>query len=355
MNASRRTACLLLIVVIVGALAWTAVPSQAQDNGTPITLVLRDGTTLNGRLAGVTKAGLDVNVDGLAMQVNWNYLDPDFAWEHYRGQFLKGTPGASELIEAAQWCDRYALPEKARSIYLDVVNRVDPDNSIAHLALGHIKYQGHWMTPDDRDALIAAAARDGSGTGATVERPNNSAGNTGNASNSGGSGNTGNASNSGNAGNAGNAGNTGNTSNGSGSGSTARGNFTIVLDLTAVQVDADQYTRDVVPSRDINADVASELSSRGVRTVATGGDYTATGEATLALRDHSEFFGATILLRYEGAIVITLKANGSGNENETTVESIKRGEVARDVMDSTIADLARRAAPAIINLANRVR
>jgi len=57
------------------------------------------------------------------------------------------------LLELARWAGEHALKKQSRQVY-QMVTRLDPQNRTAHEALGHVLYDGMWMTKKD-----AAAAR----------------------------------------------------------------------------------------------------------------------------------------------------------------------------------------------------
>jgi|GEM_PF-3006653 len=58
------------------------------------------------------------------------------------------------LFELAQWC----LEKKRTTEYRTVLNMIvaiEPGHEGANIGLGRVRYEGRWMTPDERSALIA--------------------------------------------------------------------------------------------------------------------------------------------------------------------------------------------------------
>ncbi|PYQ52931.1 MAG: hypothetical protein DMF78_10315 [Acidobacteria bacterium] len=91
----------------------------------------------------------------------------------YRERAARLAPGdAAGWVALGQWAMEQDLVTKGRAAFEHVLG-IDPSNAAAHLALGHVRvgdqwmtqdeshrarglvsYQGRWMTPDDRRALL---------------------------------------------------------------------------------------------------------------------------------------------------------------------------------------------------------
>jgi hypothetical protein len=65
-----------------------------------------------------------------------------------------GTP--DEWFALAEFAGKKGL-KRERERLLDKVLALDPDHEAANLAKGRVRYEGRWMTPAERDALVKAA------------------------------------------------------------------------------------------------------------------------------------------------------------------------------------------------------
>jgi len=74
--------------------------------------------------------------------------------EEFRDRLARVDPkDVKALLALAGWAEEQALKKQSREVY-EMVTHVDPQNRTAHEALGHVFYDGMWMTKKD-----AAAAR----------------------------------------------------------------------------------------------------------------------------------------------------------------------------------------------------
>jgi len=59
------------------------------------------------------------------------------------------------LYDLSVWCGEKRL-KKERQKVLEMILDVDPEHEKANRGLGRVRYEGKWLTPADRDALVAA-------------------------------------------------------------------------------------------------------------------------------------------------------------------------------------------------------
>lgn len=73
-------------------------------------------------------------------------------FEERRQKIANGD--ADELFALALWAERKGLAPESRRILRQVIKLV-PSHEAAHKALGHVQYEGHWLTKQEADALAA--------------------------------------------------------------------------------------------------------------------------------------------------------------------------------------------------------
>lgn len=64
---------------------------------------------------------------------------------------------AEAVFALATWCRENSLSKQARALFEKTVE-VDPKHARAHKALGHVRHEGEWMRPEERDAALERAA-----------------------------------------------------------------------------------------------------------------------------------------------------------------------------------------------------
>ncbi|GEM_PF-6643896 len=82
-------------------------------------------------------------------QINGELVQLDF-----RALFqvrLSEAGDADAMWKVAEWCDRFRLPDEKRKV-LDAILAVAPDHEATHRAMGHVRYQGEWSTPEQLKA-----------------------------------------------------------------------------------------------------------------------------------------------------------------------------------------------------------
>ncbi len=63
-------------------------------------------------------------------------------------QKLKAAQTADQIYEAGVWADRQGFANRARAAFARAIV-VDPNHENARKALGYVKYEDRWMTPDE--------------------------------------------------------------------------------------------------------------------------------------------------------------------------------------------------------------
>ncbi len=99
------------------------IPPQGEGKATQRRIPIEDVEQVNGELVAVDYRAL--------FQVRLGEADED----------------AEALWKMAEWCDRFRLPAEKGKV-LEKLLAVAPDHEAAHRALGHVRFQGQWYTPE---------------------------------------------------------------------------------------------------------------------------------------------------------------------------------------------------------------
>lgn len=139
---------LLLALALVLCLA----PGSRGD-----TLILKDGRRIEGTVT--SREGGQVTVKTSFGEMT---IDEDDILEIKKGKTkrqeyqerFEAAESAQDFFELGEWAASKRLRKETEKAYLRAVE-LDPEHADAHRALGHVRYKGVWMTPEERDAKSA--------------------------------------------------------------------------------------------------------------------------------------------------------------------------------------------------------
>jgi hypothetical protein len=138
----------------------------------------RSGGQLNGEIVERRADSIVVDIGGGTIELPVSYIERivpgPSPLASYRQKAERVAPDdAAGWVDLGQWARQQDLPTQASEAFLRAVS-LDPDNATARQALGHVKvrgewmsreegyrerglvaFEGRWMTPDEREALVA--------------------------------------------------------------------------------------------------------------------------------------------------------------------------------------------------------
>jgi hypothetical protein len=68
-----------------------------------------------------------------------------------------GCPSAADVFTLAQWAQEKGLVRYVNPLLTQTIE-LDPDHAEARHLLGYVKYEGNWMFPGERDAIVKSRA-----------------------------------------------------------------------------------------------------------------------------------------------------------------------------------------------------
>ena len=127
-------------------------------------VILRDGRKLEGKIIEETK-------DYIVLEMKFG--TQKFSRSEVKEIEKKETPteifkekyeetdknDVDALLDLAEWCKENKLFAEMKKVYTRVL-RVDPDNKVAHSALGHVEYKGKWYSKKEIERVKEMEMRD---------------------------------------------------------------------------------------------------------------------------------------------------------------------------------------------------